>query len=371
MEKDIILTIDDMKKISHEIIDGELEQNGITHDVFPLTFVEYYGDYIFNKKFRLTKMAVYSAIPLIAGGFNNLEGNIVIFLNRIDKIEKIENKIFKLAQVCYHEARHSIQQKFDDYSYEGFLRDIDTFLSTKVSYILKHDKYYFEIDANLYGVIKAKEYLKNRYPNLYEKYKDKIEIRENQYRFDYMTYDASDNVERTIQMLKTMNTVNFNGSEERKIRNVSPVLEVFLNDDASFKKISEIVQNDKFRKLDKRIIYAFLSSKSFLEQINMDQLSLDELEIINESLHYTSTLYKKQSSKIEQVLRERDITYLEYLKSQKSLIKKFRMIDIHYTRKLFEALSANHSSKMKQAHMESIPTYLEESEQLISQIKGK
>lgn len=174
MEADTILSMEDMKKISHEIIE-ELGQPSIELNVFPLTFVEYYNDYVFNKKYNLIKMASYSTIPLIADGFNDSKGNIVIFLNRINKIEKIEHKIFRLAQICYHEARHSMQQKFDNYSYDGFLRDIDHFLKTNIDYTLEHNKYSFEIGANLYAVRKAKEYLKTRYPDLYKKHKDEIE----------------------------------------------------------------------------------------------------------------------------------------------------------------------------------------------------
>lgn len=369
---DTILSMEDIKRISHEIIEEELGQAGIKLNVFPLTFVEYYSSYVFNKKTNLIKKMSLSTLPLIAGGFNDLKGNTVIFLDRINKIEKIEHKIFRLAQVCYHEARHSIQQKFDSYSYDGFLRDIDHFLKTNIDYTLEHDKYSFEIGANLYGVKKAKEYLETRYPALYEKHKDEIEKLEKSYQFDYMTYDASDNIERTIQMLKLTDKVRNNKLiRGKKLKDISPVLEIFLNEDASFKHFSEIIQNDKFKELDKKIVYAVLSSKSFLEQINMNQLSFEELELVNEALQYTSTLYKNQSQLIEQSLSEKNITYLEYLKSQKSLIKKFRLINAHYTRKLLDVLNFMRSDKKKKDHMESIPTYLEESHQLIRKRKSK
>ncbi len=94
--------------------------------------------------------------------FNNLkEKDIVIFLNRIDKIEKVDN-IFQLARTCYHEVRHSIQQNFDNYSYEGFLRNIDLLRTNKIYYQVEHDSFSFEIGANLYGISKAKEYIKKK-----------------------------------------------------------------------------------------------------------------------------------------------------------------------------------------------------------------
>lgn len=183
-----------------------------------------------------------------------------------------------------------------------------------------------------------------------------------------MTYDASDTVERAIQMLKVTDKIGNNKIIKGKSKKeISPVLEIFLNEDASFKNFSEIVQNEKFKELDKRIVYAVLSSKSFLEQINMNQLSIEELEIVNKSLQYTNTLYKNQSKLIEQALSEKNITYLEYLKSQKSLIKKINIIDAHYTRKLLDALNFMRSDKKREKHMESIQNYLEKSHLLIKQ----
>ena len=78
-----------------------------------------------------------------------------------------------------------------------------------------------------------------------------------------------------------------------------------------------------------------------------------------------SNICKNQSKLIKQSISEKNITYLEYLKSQKSLIKKIGIIDAHYTRNLLDALNFMRSDKKKKEHMESIPTYLEESHQFI------
>ena len=55
MGTDTMLSMEDMKRISHEIIEEELGQAGIELNVFPLTFVEYYNSYVFNKKTNLIK----------------------------------------------------------------------------------------------------------------------------------------------------------------------------------------------------------------------------------------------------------------------------------------------------------------------------
>lgn len=117
-------------------------------------------------------------------------------------------------------------------------------------------------------------------------------------------------------------------------------------------------------------MYAFLSSKSFLEQVNMDQIPLEGLEIIHDSLQYAGTLYKNQIQLIEQSLHNKEITYLEYLKSERSFIQKLDKIIEYYIKKLFSSLNSRRDDRRKREHMESIPAYLEKSRQLIKQRKS-
>ena len=69
----------------------------------------------------------------------------------------MENKIFRLAFVCYHEARHVEQKEFDVYNFETFIDIIDKV--NVLDYGLSHDSYSFEIGANLYSIRKTKEYM--------------------------------------------------------------------------------------------------------------------------------------------------------------------------------------------------------------------
>ena len=49
------LSIREMKEITNKIILEEEERTGIKLQVFPLTFIEYYNDFIFKGKFNLIK----------------------------------------------------------------------------------------------------------------------------------------------------------------------------------------------------------------------------------------------------------------------------------------------------------------------------
>lgn len=347
------LDVNEMKKIAHEIIEEESKEYNFKINCFPLTFLEYYNNYISGKKFKLLKIFRYKMLS----GFNDLKGNAVIFINKVNKIENIEGKIFDLAWLCYHEARHTIQQTFNAYSYECFFSQIESYMrsvSLDIDYKFFHDSYSFEIGANLYSISKAKEYLKNRYPSFYEEEKDRIEKLEKKYTFDYLTYDAVDTVERFIQIGKKVNN-----KYDSSLINISPVIKIFMNEDNSFKEISQIINNDKFKLLDSKIVSAFFSCKSFLENVDMDKLSDRELDIINKSLQYTNKVYQNQTKLIEKSYKDKDITLLEYLKSQKSFIGKIKVIDSLFTKMFIRKTNLIRNDKKRKEHIENIPKYLE------------
>lgn len=58
----------------------------------------------------------------------------------------------------------------------------------------------------------------------------------------------------------------------------------------------------------------------------MEELSLEELMLLNESLDYTNTVYQNQLKLLDDLLSNKIITSLEYLKSHKSLLAKMRFI---------------------------------------------
>ena len=373
------LSLNEMKKISHQIIESEEKKYNISIKVFPLTFIEYYNDYIFKKKFSLTKKIALSLTPIIAGGFNDLKGNTVIFLNYVNKIEKIEDKIFRLVQVCFHEARHSEQSNFDKYSYEGVFNLLDHYIknnTANIDYNLEHDKYSFEIGANLYGVTMAKEYLKKNYPSLYEKQKEEIEKLEKRYQYDYLMYDASNTVDRFINIAKQAKNItkvtNKVGIKAFQEMEKSTVLDIFLNsDDFSFKKINDIINNEDFKKLDKKVVYAFLSSQSFLNTVNFDELSIEALSMIKESLDYTNQIYQNQE-KINNAAKENNLVEkLQFLKSEKSIITNVKKINNYYVRLFKKIMNFTRSEEKRQGHINNVESQLEELEQEISSRKSR
>lgn len=352
------LSVEKMKEMANSIIKEELEKDGIEVNFLPVTNKEYCNYLISNSNSNfLSKLLTL----IYAGGYNDKKGNIIVFLDYVAKLKNIDDKIFRLANVCYHEARHSKQLVIDDYSYDKFLRNVDENKKVK-DYLLNHDKFSFEIGANLYGVRKAKEYLKNNNPELYEKAKDKIEKREKRYMYDYMTYDASHSIERVIDLFKIRDLFSCG----RKLEDISPVFEIFLNKDASFKKINEIVENEKFKTLDKRIVYAFFSSRQFLEQIDIEKLSIEELELVNESLKYTNDLYEMQIELINEHYNNIRKEFIDKFDSTDSLLLKNLIYIAHCFKTCMDVTARSvHGVPSMFVHKESIPKYLEESNNIL------
>ena len=228
----------------------------------------------------------------------------------------------------------------------------------------------YEIGANLYSVFKAKEYLKNKYPEYYEQQKEEIHQLEQRYYHDYMTYDASDTVERMFQIIKSKMRIH-KATKIKSMDKISPILEMFFDENFSYKSIHEIIKHEKFSTLDKRIIYAVLSSKSFLENLTLSNLTEEELNLLSEALQYTNSMYQNQLKSIERVSKTNRITLIEYLKSQKTLVQKISYIDTCCTRLIRNKLKFSRNERKKKEHIKTIPVYLEETNRLVKRRSNK
>ena len=58
-----------LKQIVNEIVTEEQEKNSLNVNVFPVTFIEYYTEYLFKKKFSLKKVFNSALYPVSSKGF--------------------------------------------------------------------------------------------------------------------------------------------------------------------------------------------------------------------------------------------------------------------------------------------------------------
>ena len=300
----------ELKRIAREIITSEEDKYAISINVRPITFMDIISlkDSGYSMQKRKSDFGYY--MDLNCGGYNDLNGTTVIFLDKLDRLSRRRqiSNIFLLVSACYHEARHSEQQFFDKYSYARFLFDIErVYMQSDSSkdYNHNHNDYSFEIGANLYGVEMAREYLKKNYPKVYEEDKDKIDILEESFLVDYKLYNPTYFIDMVIPRIRNIRPLDDN-KKVKDIKDKSLILSIFLNDDGSIKRPSEVEYQD----LDKRIVYAVYSSLSFLNKLTcIDDLTEEEIGIINEAIEYTSELCENQRKYFNELMtRNNNVT---------------------------------------------------------------
>ena len=182
----------------------------------------------------------------IEGFTDNTRKLAIVFINEFYKYDTGEEQIYQLLTTCFHELRHCIQDKFDKYSYEYFLREIELLYIKKDynDYKVRHNLYSFEIGANLFAASETKKYLMEHSPLIYNKYKDRLEEYASNSMAEYYAYDP-------LRVLSPL----MDEMIEKKERIDKPVFKIFFNEDCELKPIEELVKDDDFTLLDKRIVY--------------------------------------------------------------------------------------------------------------------
>ena len=341
-----------MKKIAREITESESKKYGIDINVRPVAFADIVKpDFFTNRSYTLDKrIGDFYNHSHFMGYINYFEkGTIVVFVDKV--LNKFEaqriGSIFMLARTCYHEARHWVQQTFDRYSYDRFLSDMEMFyMKTDANrdYLENHDEYSFEIGANLYGTKMAREYLKKNYPKTYEREKRVIDAIEDRYKNDYMLYNPSYTIDRVIPRIRMLNPFGDNEIIKHDfIKDTSPVLSIFLNGDGSFKRPSEVLANEKYQSLDKRIVYAFFSSELFLKELgNIKDLTPEEVLILNNSMDYMKLLCEVQMRYYDNEIRAMDepSNFFERQKMRLIYMRSF-FSKYEYVKKYLDSLKEN------------------------------
>ena len=213
---------------------------------------------------------------------------ILVFLDRILKYYKTpERQLVVSIFSCFHEMRHIQQLDFNCYSYEKFLIDIEELYMdiAKEDYYENHDNYSFEIGANLYAIEKTIKYIKTIDLETYEKEKKFLLGLKANYVYNYFTYSPIKYIESVVKKIK----------EEKSIPD-NKALRIFFNGDGTSKNISDILDDENYKKLDKRIGYFIFSSDAFSYSIKNG--TDEELEILSKSTRYVMSVLGNQDKYI-------------------------------------------------------------------------
>lgn len=283
---------EELKKIIVSVLVREFKENDLDYSVAAGTFTDFKKAIKNNKKFsKKGRKAFLDSVKFGTIAYHsNSNKNIVFFTDRIRTYDTLEKQLFITIFSCFHEVRHAIQLKFDDFSYEKFLYDVENiFRENHLNHYYhnnNHELYSFEIGADLYAITKTIKLMKEIYPKAYEKEKKYIEDMREKIEDNYFLYDAYYYI-----------TYLYNDIKNNKKVPDNKVLKIFFNEDGSLKRMDEIIQNENFEKLDKRIVYNMLSSH--LALTNIEEESEAGVLLLQKSNEYALEVTLNQEKYIE------------------------------------------------------------------------
>ena len=231
-----------------------------------------------------------------------------------------DNQFIRIIQLVYHELWHIVQAQKYKNNFLEFIVELEACVKCikPEHYKRNHDNYFMEIDADYNAIQKTKEYL-NRHPEILTKSEETLNYLDKEYRCRLVNYDF-DTFFNIFCECKTKNEMF--GFDE------CLWYQIFFGKGESLKRIDEILNDERFNILDKKIVNSIISSDKFLSTIDFSELNNNEKDILRESLEYKVDILKRQCSS-------------EFLQSSNGLEK------IHKIQKLEEYING---LDLKKAH---------------------
>jgi hypothetical protein len=298
----IDLSIKRMQAIVESVIYDEAKQENLEVSTNAMTLVEYYKSDFFKNSIKLYKgINKFEAIetPFKSKGINSYD-EIFVFLNHFNEIIKIGNNFYvliELLKTSFHELAHSRQRKnryVKKSSNEGvpFETTVMIIFENEILnynynfYKTHHDRFLMEIDANLYGYIKTKEFIidisgeynrQNKLINGKETFDEYLEYIDDKIEFWSDRYDDYnfDLIFKKYHQIHKKNS-NCKWAIDRLI---------YEENSSNFKRISDIVDS-KDNVFDKKTIYSIITSNTYLEQLDFNKLTERDAIILVEALKY-------------------------------------------------------------------------------------
>ena len=257
-----MINLEDARKIIKDIIILEEEKYNIEIDLQLLGRLTFFKNDVKNKNIKLMDPSTYLSPLLSDGLFLEDSNKSVVFVTKLNELIFTSNSLRNLVETTFHEIRHHYQYNNPKSYYEKFLIDMEYIILCFGN--IRYEDRYMELDSFYYSRLMTKKYLNLNDP-LYD-----FLIVENEY------------------MLKTFNP-NWYFEKFHKIltknRNLIPkeslfFFNTFYNDDFTFRSIYEIMDKINKEPIDLEIGTTILSSKVFLEQLDFEKLSKEELKFL-------------------------------------------------------------------------------------------
>lgn len=279
----------DIKQLLDEIVEEEKEKHGLTFDFHYIGRIKYIKNIetIQKQKLTLTEKIKETASSMFIRGFISENTDLVVIFDSKKRITLY--KLVELIYAIYHEIGHAINEKKENIeinNYNNLIYFIDKFLLTSnINYYINtkyHDSLAHEIMADIYSLKKIKEFFnKNKQYKIDQELLEDIELIVKK---RYQEYNLSKKIDKIIEN----NNFIYNNQDIRKLEPFC----IFLNEKGEIRRIDDLLKNEKFNKIDQRIIEGFLKSKSFQKKILYDDIS-------KEAQDYLEKIYNKENKKIK------------------------------------------------------------------------
>lgn len=297
--------------IIQKIAKNESLKYGINININIISKHDYFKKNAYNTTFSLAKnILVFYSKGLYLPSTNDNENKIFVFFNENHQLlsHNKEQQLINLMCTAYHEIRHFLQHNVSNifnnfelfiFAYENsYIQDIG-----QEDYNNYHDDFYVEIDAQLYAIKNALNYLEN-HQNISKKIKKdlsdmlkKLEIRKNNFNFNYV-------FTKICKDLKDRPT--FYSYDE------SLFLQIFWNKNGSFKSIDEILESPFLGSISEDTIYSVLSSDAYLKSVDYKKIDVESEKVLYDALqfyHY-NLLQRKKINKT--FFSNKDIYYSQF-----------------------------------------------------------
>lgn len=281
-----------------------------------LCIVQYNNTSIFNKKLKLVNIydqqikkviSITNSLCFALGMYKCLKKEILIFLDNQIRFGRIKSIRISLSQkkieaehekdyvkktccsilkTMYHEKRHYLQYETKNNSFESIMQQIEIYLKVSLygsfKYITKHDNWYFEIDANNYGVNMALDYYKNNLQddNVDLKY---LEYLQKRYLRDYLLYDFDNFFTMYNTYLEKLPIRNYLLNKCFKDTKEMTWYKVLYGNENKLKSVEDILNNPLINDIDSKFINLVLTSKYLNKNIDYANLEYKTLVKLHEA----------------------------------------------------------------------------------------
>lgn len=284
---------DELRNLLYSIMKEELESNGLKdYKIFLPTDFEVLKDTRGGLKNKIISYRKSKEINGFQGNTKDFRG-ILIYIDHFLKFDNLEQQLFESIFAAYHEVRHAIQSEFDINSYDRFINDMSEYYKIHVDaeereYMDNHDYFSFEVGADLFAINKTRKYIKDHFPDIYDKMQYVFEYKEEIIRYYYMTSNYVQLINKSLEKML-----------DEKIFDEVPIINRFIDKDGNFKSIGEIKHIVEEEKIDKRIAYYILGSMAFKKRFKKIPLSDEEKKFLRDGLSYVIHVCENQNKYAE------------------------------------------------------------------------